>query len=421
MPLVHMSDMLNHAYRHGYAVGAFDLVSLDFLEGIVAAAESCRAPVILSLAESHFDYYDFDLVAPAVVAAARRATVPVAVHLDHGASLESAVRAIGLGCNGVMVDASLLPFQQNVERTREVADMARRCGATVEGELGYVPGVEGEDALRHPGEIAYTSPAEAKAFVVRTGVDCLAVSVGTVHGRMTGAPRLDYGRLAKINEALGIPLVIHGGTGLNDDQFRRLIANGVAKINYYTALADAAAKRIRSNAETRADGGYTALVQGVREAVRQEVERCIRLWGSGGRAAEVLAQCRPWREVEHVVIYNAAEGVRDDDVAAAMRQGREILGAIPGVREVFTGEAVCDDSKYRYCWLIRFASAEVAESYRDHVEHLRFANKFFRPIAPDRITTDYGETEPHRNGSAGEKPPGSPPRMDVPGSKQIKF
>ncbi len=389
MPLVHMNDMLNHAYRHGYAVGAFDLVSLDFLEGILAAAESCRAPVILSLAESHFEHYDFDLLMAACVAAARRTPVPVAIHLDHGASLETAVHAIRVGCNGVMVDASALPLDENLKLTREVVAMARACGAAVEGELGYVPGVEGDDAQRHPGEIAYTSPAEAKGFVERSGVDCLAVSVGTVHGRMKGASRLDMTRLGKINEAVGIPLVIHGGTGLSHDQFRKLIANGVAKINYYTALADAAAASIREQLRSHSDGGYTRLVAGVRDAVREEAARMIRLWGGGGRAAEVLMQCRRWREVEHVVLYNPAPTVAEPRVAEWVAQGKESLAAIPGVRSVAHGTAMREGAAYRYCWLIRFSGDVVIESYRDHPAHLRYAGEVFRPAAPDRLTIDY--------------------------------
>jgi len=151
MALVNMCDMLYHAYRNSYAVGAFDLVSLDFLEGIMTAAERSHSPVILSLAESHFDYFDFELIMPAVEAAARRAHVPVAIHLDHGASLDSAVQGINLGCNGVMVDASHHALSDNMQITRSVVDMAHACGIPVEGELGYVPGVEGEDAERHPG------------------------------------------------------------------------------------------------------------------------------------------------------------------------------------------------------------------------------------------------------------------------------
>ena len=245
MALVNMRDMLEHAWRNRYAVGGFDLVSLDFLEAIITAAERQQAPVILSLAESHFEYYDFELAMAATVAAARRTPVPVAIHLDHGADLASAIRGVNLGCTGVMIDASTLSLADNVARTRDVVAMAHGCGVPVEGELGYVAGVEGEDAEKHPGDVVYTSPGEAQDYVAQTGVDFLAVSIGTVHGRMRGEPKLDLDRLAEINERVRLPLVIHGGTGLSDAQFRALIERGVAKINYYTALADAAAARLR--------------------------------------------------------------------------------------------------------------------------------------------------------------------------------
>ncbi len=388
MPLVDMKAMLDHAYRHRYAVGAFDLVSLDFLEAILRAAEDARAPVILSLAESHFDYFDFAMVMPAVEAAARDSVVPVAIHLDHGHSFESAVRGIRLGCNGVMVDASEHPLEENIARSRQVVEMAHGCGVPVEGELGYVPGVEGEDAERHPGEVRHTTVEEALRYVDETGVDFLAVSIGTVHGRMRGEPRLDFERLAAIDEALRMPLVIHGGTGLSDDQFRRLIANGVTKINYYTALSDAAARRIDANHAAGARGGYTGLVRGVRDAIAAEVARCIRLWGGAGRADAVLEACPPWREVEHLIIYNV-EGLDEAGVREMMAEGRRVLGAIPGVRRVFTGEAVKTDAGYRYSWLVRFCHPAVIDSYRDHPAHQAFADQRFRPVAGGRISIDY--------------------------------
>jgi fructose-bisphosphate aldolase class II len=388
MPLVSMRDMLDHAYRNGYAVGGFDLVSLDFLEAIVTAAERCRAPVILSLAESHFEYYNVELAMAATEKAARRATVPVAIHLDHGRSYESAVRAINLGCNGVMVDSSHESFPTSVAYTRRVTNMAHACGIAVEGELGYVAGVEGEDAEKHPGEVVYTSVEEAKTYVQRTEVDCLAVSIGTVHGRMQGRPKLDIERLKRINEAVGIPLVIHGGTGLSDEQYRSLIDNGVAKINYYTALADAAGERIRANAQVDARAGYTGLVKGMRDAIREEVERCMRLWGSAGRAAEVLVQCQAWQPVEHVIIYNV-EHAADAQVEAMMARGREVLSSIPGVRRVVTGWAVADNPRYRFCWLIEFANRAVIDSYREHPLHKQFADDLFRPLAADRASVDF--------------------------------
>jgi fructose-bisphosphate aldolase class II len=285
-----------------------------------------------------------------------------------------------------MVDASTLPFAENVARTRAVVDMAHGCGVPVEGELGYVAGVEGEDAERHPGEVIYTSPEEAEAYVSGSGVDFLAVSVGTVHGRMRGEPKLDFQRLDAINRALGIPLVIHGGTGLSDAQFRMLIERGVAKINYYTALSDAAAARIRENAAADDGGGYTSLVRGIQGAMRAEMERCIRLWGSADRAEALLAACEPWAPVEHVILYNAREGV---DVAEMMAEGRRVLGSIPGVREVFTGVAVQEGARYRYSWNVRFCHPLVIDSYRDHPDHVAFADAWFRPVAEDRVSIDY--------------------------------
>ncbi len=387
MPLVNMKQMLAHAHANGYAVGAFDLVSLDFLEAIMDAAERCRAPVILSLAESHFEYFDFELAMPAVVAAARRAKVPVAIHLDHGESLASAVRGINLGCNGVMVDASHLPLEENIAASRAVVEMARGCGVPVEGELGYVPGVEGEDAERHPGEITYTSVEDARRYVDETGVDFLAVSIGTVHGRMKGEPKLDFERLAAIDRALGIPLVIHGGTGLSDDQFRRLIENGVSKINYYTALADAAGVRIAANVAAGAKG-YTAVVAGIRQAIAQEVERCIRLWGGADQADAVLAACEPWEPVEHIILYNL-EGLDEQGARAMMAEGRRVLAPIPGVEAVDTGIAVQENAKYRYCWRIRFCHPAVIDSYREHPDHKAFADQRFRPHAGGRVSIDY--------------------------------
>ena len=390
MPIVDMKDMLQHAYENGYAVGAFDLISLEFLDGIMMAAEKCRSPVILSLAESHFAYFDFERIMPAVEATAERASVPVAIHLDHGESLDSAIRAIRCGCNGVMVDASHSALAENIRLTREIVRMAHDCGIPVEGELGYVPGVEGEDAERHPGEVEYTSVEDAQTYVEETGVDFLAVSIGTVHGRMQGRPSLDLDRLAQINTALRIPLVIHGGTGLSDEQFRDLIQRGVAKINYFTALSDAAAKCLDENV-AHGQKGYAARLQGVREAIAAETERCIRLWGSEGMAEAVITAARPWQPVDHVILYNV-QGLDTAQTHAMMAKGREMLSAIPGVRKVVTGDAVQADAQYRHAWLIRFCHEAVIESYRHHPDHVAFADNAFRPYAGGRISIDYKET-----------------------------
>lgn len=392
MPLVHLSDMIGHAYRHNYAIGAFGVGNLHLLEGIMQAAENCRAPVVLNLIESNFENQNFEILMSAVNTAAQRATVPVAINFDHGTSIASAERAIRAGCNGVMVDTSALPFSDNLWQTRDIVAMAHTCGVTMEGELGYVPGIEGENAKNHPGELAYTSAAEAAGFVERTSVDCLAVSIGTVHGRMKGLPKLDYARLVKIKEATSVPLVVHGGTGLSDDQFRRLIANGVAKINYYTALADAANRRIRENVAAERKGGHDGLLAGVSDAVREEAERCIHLWGSSGRAAEVLAQCRPWHDVEHVILYNVPTTMSESEIASMLREGKKSLEAIPGVRNISTRRAIQPDGEYRYCLSIGLASKSAAKVFQNHPAQQRFANTNFWPMITDHITLDLEES-----------------------------
>lgn len=390
MPLVNMRDMLYHAYENNYSVGAFDLVSLDFLEAVIDAAESCRSAVILSIAEPHFAHYDFEFMLPAVEAAAKRASVPVAIQLDHGSSLESTVKAIKLGCNGVMLDVSNQGFSDNIKHTRAVTQMAHQCGVSVVGELGYIAGKEGEGAEQHPGETAFTLPSEAKAYVDRTGVDFLAVSIGTVQGRLSGRAKLDYARLKQLNQTVNIPLVIHGGSGLNEDQFHKLTSNGVAKIDYYTALSDVAAKAMRKGAKENPKGSFTDLKKDVKEAVQKEVQRCLHQWGSAGRAAEVLEQCEPWLSVEHLIVYNmSTQSTRSID--SLMSEGKSILSQIPGVREVFTGQALKENSKYNFCWSVRFTHKAALDSFREHHDFDSFLKKQFNPNVNDLSRIDYQE------------------------------
>ncbi len=388
MPLVDMKDMLNHAYSNGYAVGGFALGSIDFIEPVVAAAENCRSPVILSLAESHHTHYDFELAMAAAEKAAHRAAVPVAIHLDRGSSLEAAVRAINLGCNGVTVSVSSDSFLGNVTQARHVVEMAHACGVAVEGELGSDGAVEGEEITDASGDAQSTSVAEAKAYVARTGVDSLAVSIGTGQSRLRGRYKLDFERLKRLNDAVRIPLVIQNDAGLTDDQYRRLIAHGVAKINCCTALAAAAANSVRANARADSRCDYIGLVKDLGESIRNEVERCMRSWGSAGRAAEVIVQCTTWRPVEHVIVYNV-EHATDAQVEAMMARGRAVLDKIPGVRRVVTGWAVTEKPSYRFCWLIEFVHEKVIASYRDHPDHIAFANGMFRPITGNRISIDF--------------------------------
>ena len=390
MPLVNMRDMLHHAYDNNYAVGAFDLVSLDFLEAVIDAAENCRSAVILSIAEPHFAHYDFELLLPAVEAAAKRASVPVAIQLDHGRSLETAIKAINLGCNGVMLDASSQDLSENINQTKAVVEMAHKCGVSVVGELGYVAGKVGEGAEQHPGEAAFTNPSEAKAYVERTGVDFLAVSIGTVQGRMDGRAKLDYTRLKQLNQTVNIPLVIHGGSGLNEDQFHKLTINGVAKIDYYTALSDVAAKAMRKRSKENPNGSFTDLKKDVKEAIGTEVQRCLRQWGSAGRAAEVLQRCEPWLAVEHLIVHNVDSHVTLP-IDIIVSQAKKILSQMPGVREVFTGEAMKENSKYSFCWSVRFSHKAALDSFSENREFQDFLKQQFKPNVSDLVSINYLE------------------------------
>ncbi|MCW8888218.1 MAG: class II fructose-bisphosphate aldolase family protein [Gammaproteobacteria bacterium] len=366
MALVKMQDMLQHAYENQYAVGAFDVVSLELLQGVINAAEASRSPVIIGLSEPHLEYVDIELLAPAVEAAARRCTVPVAIHYDHGSGVEGAVRGIRYGCNGVMVDASHRSLQENIDCTKEVVKMAHACDIPVEAELGYVPD-DGKD-------LVFTPVEEARGFVRLTGVDFLAVSIGTVHGRLDGKPRIDYQRLRNINEALQIPLVLHGSSGLSDDQFRKLIANGIAKVNYFTAITDRAAELMRGNARD-ADDGYLKLFAGVREGVEQEAMRLLRTWGSAGRAAEVMEQCNSWQGVEYTLKFDLTN-VNNAKSLIFSSDDHKMLSKIAGVNEVTVGEVSNDNESKRFCWRFRLASSSVVESLKQHQDYIKFVQNY---------------------------------------------
>jgi fructose-bisphosphate aldolase class II len=385
MALVNMKDLLNHAYDNHYAVGAFEIVNLDFLRAVMTAAEQARSPVILNIVEPHFDLFDVELLMPAVVEAAKRSSVPVAIHMDHCCSLKSVQAAISLGCNSVMYEADNAELPDNIKRTTAAVELAHGCGVPVEGELGRVAGINSDTGDDDPS--VQTSATEAKFFVERSGVDFLAISIGTVHGQNNGKLRLDFNRLARINESVDIPLVIHGGTVLSDQKYNKLIDRGVAKINYFTAMADLVVNQVRKNISHK-NAGYRDMVFNIYEEMTAEVLRVMPVWRSAGRAAEVLVQCSTWNNVEHVIVYNSNES--DPSVIQIMlRKGKEQLSSIPGVLDVRIGRATDEKSKYRYCWLIRFAHESVIESYKTHPVHVAYADSYFRPIAADRVTNDY--------------------------------
>jgi fructose-bisphosphate aldolase class II len=285
MALVSLADLLVEVKDEGYALAAFNDVNALYARALLRAAEESRSPLVLMVAEVHFKYVDLEEMAPYLVHVCERARIPVALMLDHGASCDSVIRAIRAGFTAVMFDGSRLAFEDNVACTRSIVELARTVGVSVEGEFGHVAGHEGGAAGVLPGDAQQlTDPAQAAEFVERTGVDCLAVSVGTKHGFYSGEVRLDFARLAQIRDQIPIPLAIHGGSGLSDDDFRGLVAHGATKINYYTGLAATAARAVRSALE--ADPGLLHLPDALlkaEEAVVGEATHVLSVFGSAGR------------------------------------------------------------------------------------------------------------------------------------------
>ncbi|UVI28274.1 class II fructose-bisphosphate aldolase [Paenibacillus spongiae] len=243
MSKISMRELLQDASRRGYAVPCFNAINLDMIRGIIQAAEEEKSPVILCHAEIHFKYTPLEVIAPVMVDAMNRAKVPVSILLDHGKSFPAVMKAMHLGFNAIMFDGSEYEYEENVRRTSEVVKIAKALDVSVEGELGYVTrpksgGAEGEDDDSIADDTSlYTDPDQAKEFVERTGIDALAAAFGTVHGVYLKKPVLDLMRLNQISRKAGVPIVMHGGSGLSDDDFHQSIDQGVAKINYYTGMA----------------------------------------------------------------------------------------------------------------------------------------------------------------------------------------
>ena len=236
MSYVTSSWMLNDAQKRGYAVGAFNCENMEMVKAIIAAAETLRAPVMLQTTPSTIKYGTLDTFAAIVRAEAARASVPVCLHLDHGSSFELALQALNAGYSSVMIDGSKLPFEENIAVTARVAEAAKAIGIPVEAELGKVGGKE-DDLVAEAD--TNTDPQEAKEFVARTGVTSLAVAIGTAHGFYVGTPVLDKERLSLIRNVVDIPLVLHGASGLSDEDVKDCVARGICKVNFATELRKA--------------------------------------------------------------------------------------------------------------------------------------------------------------------------------------
>lgn len=234
MPLVTTNEMLLKAQKEHYAVGAFNAENLEMVMAIVAAAEKSNAPVIIQTTPSTVKYAGLDYYLAMVETAAKRASVPVAMHLDHGDSLSLAMQALRTGYTSIMIDGSHESFEDNIALTRKVVEACSPSGISVEAELGKVGGKE--DDLDGGSGNPYTDPAEAKELVERTGVNSLAVAIGTAHGLYKGIPKLDFDRLSEIRKFVDIPLVLHGASGVPDEAVQKSIELGICKVNFATEL-----------------------------------------------------------------------------------------------------------------------------------------------------------------------------------------
>ena len=290
--LVSLKELMEDAEKGGYAVGAFNVSNLESLMAIMQAAEETGRGVILNYAEVHAPFLSMEQAALIMLDAAKKAKVPVCVHLDHGSSMESCIQAIRLGFTSVMLDASAEDYETNVRETKEIVRLAHSVGVTVEAELGHIfssdmglaespkeaETLESFDSA----EDVYTDPATAKDFVERPGVDVLAIAFGTTHGIYTKKPKLDLERITKIKEAIDIPFVMHGGSGLSKEEFQTAIRNGIRKINYYTYMTLAGGRAVKEALDQKSPDEnifFHDIPMIAVEAMKENVKEAIQVFG----------------------------------------------------------------------------------------------------------------------------------------------
>ncbi len=283
MPLVTSKELMLDAQKHHYAIGAFNVENMEMVQAVVAAAEAQKSPVIIQTTSSTLKYATAELYYANVAAAAAAASVPVVIHLDHGSSFDIAMRCFRAGYTSIMIDGSHDPFEENIALTRAVVQACHGGNVPVEAELGKVGGKE--DELDGGESNGYTVPSEAAEFVERTGVDTLAVAIGTAHGVYKGIPKLDLNRLSELREAVSVPLVLHGTSGVPDETVRACIQRGICKVNYATDLRIAFTQGVREylaqDPKVFDPKKYGAVA---RDKVRAYVEARMQVCGSSGKA-----------------------------------------------------------------------------------------------------------------------------------------
>ncbi len=283
--LVNLDQVLKKAKAEKYAVGLFNTHDTDMLEAAIAAAEELRSPIIIGTAEVLLPYGDLPLIAPALVAAARRATVPVVVHYDHGLTFKKTLEALKFGFSSIMYDASAKDYETNVAETAEMTKIAHALGATIEGEIGHVGLAQDGDDRNG----LYTTVEEAVDFQTKTGVDALAVAVGNAHGVYTSKPCIQLDRIAELNSAVMCPLVMHGGSGLSADDFRNAIERGIAKMNIHTDMVCAGMRAMYESCDAHnrdkiVTWDYLDTRKAKVEAIMAVVAEKLKLFGSVNKA-----------------------------------------------------------------------------------------------------------------------------------------
>ena len=280
--LVSMNEILLPAREGGYGIGFFDTVNVEMARAVIEAAEELRAPVMVGTAEVLLPAMPLENVADFLLPLAKRASVPVCVHYDHGLSFDKCMEALKLGFTSLMYDCSTDNYETNAKNVAEMVRICHAMGVTVEGELGHVGDNEGAGKLEKPSDY-YTDPDIAEDYVRRTGIDSLAVAVGNAHGDYKFPPKLDFNRIETIAGRTGLPLVLHGGSGLSDNDFRLAVRKGICKINIFTDLDKAG----KAGAEEGLNAGVKTamgLIPYEIEAMKAVIREKIRLFGSEGKA-----------------------------------------------------------------------------------------------------------------------------------------
>ncbi len=277
--LVNLNDVLKNAQKERYGVGLFNTTDTDMLQAVISAAEELCAPVVIGTAEVLLPYGELKLIAPSLLAAAQKASVPVVLHYDHGLTFDRCMEALELGFSSIMFDGSAGDYDKNISDTRRVVELAHSRGASVEGEIGHVGQADrGDDALSD----MYTTVDEARAYVKETGVDALAVAVGTAHGVYKTKPKLNLERLSEIRNSVDVPLVLHGGSGLTDSDFVNAIQNGISKVNIFTDLCLAGERAMKQGLEKEL--GYLETRNLKVEYIKEAAKKKILTFGAANKA-----------------------------------------------------------------------------------------------------------------------------------------